>query len=119
MHGRTTQGARKGKGRSLKAGSKQVSKRSGTLHTALDLLFSCRTWSGERGSRLVQGQCLGRSRRLRVKGRATRELEVLGIGVVSCRGLRVGGWVTQGLGALGTGSSVKAVEGRELGDMRT
>src|SRR6267142_3956110 len=103
MHGRTTQGARKGKGRSLKAGSKQVSKRSGTLHTALDLLFSCRTWSGERGSRLVQGQCLGRSRRLRVEGQAMRGLEALGIGVISRQGLRVEGWVIQGLVASGVG----------------
>src|SRR6267142_6433979 len=103
MHKRTTQGARKGKGRSLEAGSKQASKRSGTPHTALDLLFSCWTWSGERGSSLVQGQCLGRSRRLRVKGQATRGLEVLGIGVVSRRGLRVEGRVIQGLVASGVG----------------
>ena len=33
--------------------------------------------------------------------------------------VEVEGWATQGLDALGTGSSVKAVEGRELGDMRT
>src|SRR6267142_1363206 len=77
MHGCTTQGAREGKGRSLEAGSKQASKCSGMLHTALDLLFSCRMWSGERGSGLVQGQCLGRSRWLRVKGRAMRGLEAL------------------------------------------
>src|SRR6267142_2751731 len=103
MHGRTTQGARKGKGQSLEAGSKQASKRSGTPHMVLDLLFSCRTWSGERGSGLVQGQCLGRSRRLRVEGRATRGLEALGIGVISRRGLRVEGRVIQGLVALGIG----------------
>src|SRR6267142_3708896 len=103
MHGRTTQGARKGKGRSLKAGSKQVSKCSGMPHMALDLLFSCRTWLGERGSGLVQGQCLGRSRQLRVEGRATQGLEALGIGVVSRRGLRVEGRVIQGLVASGVG----------------
>src|SRR6267142_1478921 len=103
MHRRTTQGARKGKGRSLKAGSKQVSKRSGMLHMALDLLFSCQTWLGERGSRLVQGQCLGRSRRLRVEGRATQGLEALGIGVVSRQGLRVEGQVIQGLVASSIG----------------
>jgi len=38
----------------------------------------------------VQGQCLGRSRQLRVEGQATRGLEALGIGVVSHQGLRVG-----------------------------
>src|SRR6267142_6159718 len=103
MHGRTTQGARKGKGRSLEAGSKQASKCSGTLHTALDLLFSCRTWLGERGSGLVQGQCLGRSRWLRVEGQATRGLEAVGIGVISRRGLRVEGWVIQRLVASGVG----------------
>src|SRR6267142_560746 len=103
MHGRTTQGVRKGKGRSLEAGSKQVSKHSGKPHMALDLLFSCRMWSGERGSGLVQGQCLGRSRRLRVKGRATRGLEALGIGVVSRQGLRVEGQVIQGLVAASIG----------------
>src|SRR6267142_1976759 len=103
MHGCTTQGARKGKGRSLEAGSKQASKRSSTLHMALDLLFSCRTWLGERGSGLVQGQCLGRSRRLRVEGRATWGLEALGIGVVSRRGLRVEGRVIQGLVASSIG----------------
>src|SRR6267142_7065979 len=103
MHKRTTQGTRKGKGRSLKAGSKQASKRSGTLHTALDLLFSCQTWLGERGSGLVQGQCLGRSRWLRVEGWAMRGLEALGIGVISCQGLRVEGHVIQGLVASGVG----------------
>jgi len=80
-----------------------VSKRSGMPHTALDLLFSCRTWSGERGSRLVQGQCLGRSRRLRVEGQAMRGLEALGIGAISRQGLRVEGWVIQGLVASGVG----------------
>src|SRR6267142_4387210 len=103
MHGRTTQGTRKGKGQSLKAGSKQASKHSGTPHMALDLLFSCQTWSGERGSGLVQGQCLGRSRQLRVEGQATWGLEALGIGVISHRGLRVEGWVIQGLVASGVG----------------
>src|SRR6266850_2449502 len=103
MHGCTTQGAREWKGRSLEAGSKQASKCSGMLHTALDLLFSCQMWSGERGSGLVQGQCLGRSRWLRVEGRATQGLEVLGIGVVSHRGLRVEGQVIQGLVASGIG----------------
>src|SRR6266850_7848545 len=103
MHGCTTQGVRKGKGRSLEAGSKQASKCLGTPHTALDLLFSCQTWSGERGSGLVQGQCLGRSRWLRVEGRAMRGLEVLGIGVISRQGLRVEGQVIQGLVASGVG----------------
>src|SRR6266850_1942366 len=103
MHKRTTQGARKGKGRSLEAGSKQASKRLGMPHTALDLLFSCRTWSGERGSGLMQGQCLGRSRRLRVEGWATQGLEVLGSGGIRCRGLRVEGRVIQGLMASGVG----------------
>ena len=103
MHGRTTQGVRKGKGRSLEAGSKQASKRLGTPHMVLDLLFSCRMWSGERGSGLVQGQCLGRSRRLRVKSRAIRGLEALGIGVISHQGLRVEGRVIQGLVASGIG----------------
>ena len=51
----------------------------------------------------MQGQCLGRSRRLRVEGRATRGLEALGIGVISRRGLRVEGRVIQGLVASGVG----------------